>query len=399
MRFPKLTDLDAEQKAIYSGAPPTQSILVIGPPGTGKTVMAFHRAAFLQAMSQRKSDKALNPRVIVYNKVLSTYTASRESVAKDVESSTMHSWVYGWWRRMSRTNLPTLPTDQWRHDWPEILQAIVALKDNGGDKIHWGHLIVDEGQDFPRDMYIALGMLAALVQAKDGNSAPAITVFADENQRLAPDANSTIVEIAAALALSDQKIYLLRKNYRNSKQIAEFARHYYVGLPTGRPDVPERLGKSKPRVVIASGIEVIRRRIATYASNNPGSDIGVLCARDATRKQVFNSLSSRLAEKPTLVQTYASKTRVIHPPENLKFDKGGSVTVLNFQSAKGLEFDAVFIVDPFMDSGGASAQHANMQLYVMASRAREYLELLIMNSPENLAERLPPGALYEQIKE
>jgi DNA helicase IV len=87
MRFPKLTDLDAEQKAIYNGAPPAESILVIGPPGTGKTVMAFHRAAFLQALSKRKADKALDPRVIMYNAVLATYTAARANVAPDPDTS------------------------------------------------------------------------------------------------------------------------------------------------------------------------------------------------------------------------------------------------------------------------------------------------------------------------
>jgi DNA helicase IV len=399
MRFPKLTDLDAEQKAIYNGAPPTESILVIGPPGTGKTVMAFHRAAFLQAMSNRRTDKALNPRVIMYSKVLSKYTNSRDSVAKDVESTTMHSWVYGWWRGMHNSNPPTLATDKWRHDWMQILQVAIASQDRSVEKVHWGHLIIDEGQDFPRDMYATLGMVSTQIQCSNGNSPPAITVFADENQRISPEANSTIDEITIALALKQEKVYWLRKNYRNSKQIAEFASHYYVGLPSGKPDVPARMGKSKPRVVIASGIEVIRRRIAAYAANNPGSDIGVLCARDVVRKQVFNSVSSRLSGSPTVVQTYSSKTKALHPPENLQFDKGGSVTVLNFQSAKGLEFDAVFLVDPFIENGNASAQQASMQLYVMASRAREYLELLVMNPPENLAGRLPPGTIYDQIEE
>ncbi|MCO6690356.1 PhoH family protein [Pseudomonas shirazica] len=54
-----MTDLDKEQKEIYHGAPPTDSILVVGPPGTGKTVMAFHRAAFLQVLARKKMIKIL----------------------------------------------------------------------------------------------------------------------------------------------------------------------------------------------------------------------------------------------------------------------------------------------------------------------------------------------------
>ena len=37
-----------------------------------------------------------------------------------------------------------------------------------------------------------------------------------------------------------------------------------------------------------------------------------------------------------------------------------------------------------------------MQLYVMASRARDYLELLVMNPPADMASNLPPKELYEQ---
>lgn len=399
MRFPRLTDLDAEQKAIYNGAPPAETILVVGPPGTGKTVMAFHRAAYLQALSKKKPDKALVPRVMMFSKVLSTYTISRDSVAQDVDTSTMHSWASGWWRRMFRAAPPSLPSNEWVHDWQEMLKQFAAAAGSVGSRAHWGHLIIDEGQDFPRDMYSALNFISMLAQVDAGDSKPAITVFADENQRLQEGANSTIEEVATALALGKERRYQLRKNYRNSKQVAEFAKHFYVGLPSGVPDIPSRVGRSKPKVVLASSLEVIRRRIAAHASNNPGEDIGVLCMRDVLRKKVFNSLASRLVNSGMVVQTYSYRERREHPPEDLKFDKGGSVTILNFQSAKGLEFDAVFIVDPFLDNGGASAQQAKMQLYVMASRAREYLELLILNQPQNLADRLPPGNLYDQIEE
>ena len=61
MRFPSLAQLDKDQREIYTGAPPGESIVVKGPPGTGKTVMAFHRAAVLARMSESSS-------VIMYNK-------------------------------------------------------------------------------------------------------------------------------------------------------------------------------------------------------------------------------------------------------------------------------------------------------------------------------------------
>lgn len=399
MRFPKLTDLDAEQKAIYNGAPPAESILVIGPPGTGKTVMAFHRAAFLQALSKKKADRALDPRVIMYNAVLATYAAARENVAPNADTSTMHSWAWGWWKGMFGSQIPTMPENRYAHDWQEIFKKVLERKDEMSKKAHWGHLIVDEGQDFPQEMYAVLGMISRILPTEEGVSPPALTVFADENQRLHHGTNSSIKEIEDALSLPSGRKYKLSKNYRNTKQIAAFSRHFYVGLESGMPAVPERIGKTKPRVVLASSLEVVRRRVATFASNNPGMDIGVLCARDYMRTKVYNSLKSRLASTNLIAQTYSSKTKASHPADNLQFDRGGSVTVLNFHSAKGLEFDAVFLIDPFVENGGAGAQQASMQLYVMTSRAREYLELLVLDKPADFDRRLPPSELYEQVED
>ncbi|MEE4211306.1 MAG: hypothetical protein V2I43_18810, partial [Parvularcula sp.] len=92
MRFPSLSDLDREQRRIYGDAPADGAILVVGPPGTGKTVMAFHRAQKLGKLGQ-------DPHVIMYNKVLAKYTSSRSNVAPDVGVSTMHTWAGKWWKR------------------------------------------------------------------------------------------------------------------------------------------------------------------------------------------------------------------------------------------------------------------------------------------------------------
>jgi DNA helicase IV len=129
--------------------------------------------------------------------------------------------------------------------------------------------------------------------------------------------------------------------------------------------------------------------------NNPGKEIGILCSSDRLRKQVFNSLAARLKDKGVVVQTYAYADQAKHPAKSLKFDVPNVLTVLNFQSAKGLEFDAVFILDPFAayQLGGAGDQAFKMQMYVMCSRAREYLDL-ILRAP-GVTTLLPPRALYE----
>ena len=400
MRFPKFTELDKEQRAIYVGAPSNESILVMGPPGTGKTVLAFFRAAELQKRYEKQKEQSRKPFVIMFNRTLKTYASKREDgVATGVGCSTMNQWGWAWYKKARGVSPPSLAGARsvYDLDWDGMLGPLLEKAMSSSERVNWGHLIIDEGQDFPAGMYRTLSILAGFICAQGGS--PAVTVFADDNQRLSERSNSTLQEIEEALSLKKDRVYRLSKNYRCSRQIAEFARHYYVGLRSGTPDLPTRLGPSKPKVVVAGSLEVVRRRIVDFVSARRQLDVGVLCARESERKKIFNSVSHRIKDTGVLVQTYSSTCSDVHPPEKLVFDKGGSVTVLNFQSAKGLEFDAVFIIDPFSSGPGAVGVQSKMQLYVMASRARNHLELLLMNPPDDLAGFLPPEELYEQAHE
>lgn len=402
MRFPKLSELDKDQSAIYNGAPPEGTVLIVGPPGTGKSVIAFHRAHLLQQIGR-------SPRVIMYNKVLARYTSNRGNIASEVRVSTLHSWAYGWWNRVvERGNArpPMIDGDRFAHDWTamQVEAAKRASSQGGAQAVNWGHLVIDEGQDFPRSMYTCLHLTLSVANASGAEPKLAVTVLADENQRLTPSKNSTIEEIRQALGLhaGDRNVFSLKKNYRNTRQVAEFARSFYAGLPTGMPAPPTRKGDLPVVSMVARDthgkfLNACAEKIAMYAKAYRTEEIAVLAMQDKVRESMFNRMKAKLHGEKIEVQSYSSSDEELRV-DDLTFDKPGHVTVLNAASAKGLEFDAVFIVDPgVLMSNGSADLNVKMTLYVLCSRARSFLNVMLLDD-DNAQKLLQwvPDALYEK---
>jgi DNA helicase II / ATP-dependent DNA helicase PcrA len=280
--------------------------------------------------------------------------------------------------------------DEYKPDWSKVIKMLVENKDKltKSQSINWQHLIIDEGQDFSCSMYQVFYMIQEIL-FKDSKQKPALTVFADENQRIREE-NSTLMEIERELRLNKESLYKLTYNYRNTREIAELAAEFYVGLKTGIPDFPEKKG-DKPRLINCSSYSKSIDYICTYISNHENEEIGIFAQNHAKREKIYNELKKRLSEK-IIIQSFKSKqsykkedTRDEHEKaENLKFDNGGIVTVVAKASCKGLEFDAVFIpdlqevaVDP------SSIDEFRMEMYVMTSRARSRLFLLLTNQDDS----------------
>ena len=87
MRMPTEADMSQEQTEIYIDAPLDGKVMVTGPPGTGKTVIAF-----LRARTVAKKNKRIT--VAMYQNVLKQYATSAAENKFDV--STMHKWWKSW---------------------------------------------------------------------------------------------------------------------------------------------------------------------------------------------------------------------------------------------------------------------------------------------------------------
>jgi superfamily I DNA/RNA helicase len=365
--LPKFQDLSKEQDAVYSMSLDGNHV-VSGPPGTGKTVMALYRAQALNI-----DDRAAQ--VLMHSNVLKQYTllAAKEV---DVEGSveTFHRWIGRFWTEHFDAPAPKMEGDEWAFDW-SAMAAAFARRPPRPDTL--ADLLVDEGQDLSPHFYQLVSMMATNV-----------TVFADENQKLFPD-NSTIDEIASGLGRRTES-HRLTRNYRNTREIAALAAHFYCGTPSGIPDPPHREG-DLPLLRRFSDLTAFIELVARYEKNYSDRSIGVILPNKRLQKQVYNKLSYRKPRNP--VEAYIGSYR---EHRKLDFTTPG-IKILNYWQVKGLEFDAVFVPELQLVTGDPTSAETRMRFYVVFSRAREELILsytgteepaIVKDVPDDILERL-----------
>lgn len=371
MRIITSTDLSEEQEDILLDAPLDGVVLILGPPGSGKTVMAFLRA---EALVKRFDSVTL----IMYNKVLQTFSKNG-TTKRAVDVRTMHSWMWQWWRGI--TNGSKAPEiSPFVYDWDEMFNILAQKKQSDTlklKKVDWKHLIIDEGQDFNNKMYQFLDLARNFLFNSKG--VPSLTILADENQRINED-NSTIDDIKKLLNIEKRNIFHLTKNYRNTDEINSLIQQFYVGGETGRTK-PSGVHGERAKMVNTTSFKDTINYIKRYVKAHDNEEIAVIVENNKIRKKYHEALEEHLEDNGFYIQTYASNDYQWKDTRRLRFDEGSTVTVLNKQSCKGLEFDAVFIPElQKVDVADDNIPAFKMEMYVMCSRARKTLVMMSQNS-------------------
>ena len=84
--------------------------------------------------------------------------------------------------------------------------------------------------------------------------------------------------------------------------------------------------------------------ICRYIKNYENESIGILVGGDPDRKKYVKHLLKKIGNSESvIIQSYHYEDAQYKDTSNLIFDKGGVITVISKFSAKGLEFDTVFI--------------------------------------------------------
>ncbi len=360
-------DLASEQQGHLLDLPFDGRYLISGLPGAGKTLLAIHRAVMLDIAGR---DVVL----LTYSNVLRQYiTALAARLEFGGTITTCHRWFDNLWMRRFQEKAPKVE-DKVGLDWTQMITRLARSQTILSSEIE--ALVVDEGQDLPKGFYSVCSQVAANA-----------TVFADDHQRIGED-QSTLKEIGQLLGQGTERRHIVG-NHRNTRQIAEFANHFYCGTESRAPTLPSREGQI-PTIQRYRTANLFTDTLATYVRENPGQEIGVVLQHQQQCISLLDKLHNRGIRN---AQTYASGSPHF---QKVNFDSPG-VRIFSPASIKGQEFDTLFMPNLEFYGGDISSAALRMEVHGLATRAANGLHLsyeterepeLTRDVPESILARL-----------
>ena len=362
--LPGIQDLNKDQDEALA-LPMEGQHLIVGGPGTGKSVVALLRARHL-ARHQK------HYQTLVYNHLLNHSNRYLFGNDKPFSAMTWDSWFRRHFKRRLSTDVPTLEPDYpggYRPiDWDAVERQVQSLEviEDQSDKF----LVIDEGQDMPPAFYRTLTRLGF----------ENFYVAADQNQQIHLNKCSSRQDIENSLAIEPGETLELKTNYRNTRPIALLAQHFYPADPASpRPDLPDLIPASATPELWTYGtantptLAEITDKILQLSDRDPRKLIGIITPNNKARVKFINALNNANPaldnEKPP-IWTFSSGQRVFP-----NFGQGGLI-IINAQSCKGLEFDTVILADIDQHQPKRDSYALKARFYVMVARAREQVMLL-----------------------
>ena len=347
--------------------------LVVGGPGTGKTVLCLHRARRHRRLKEHY-------RFLVWNHLL--HRASRQLHGEELAGETWEAWFDRVFRERTGRALPREPAegdgDYRPIDW-DAVQRFTSSRPL--DSAYAPSLVIDEGQDMPPRFY---RMLVELGFTR-------FFVAADQNQQIT-EQHSSRRDIETELDIDTADVIELKYNYRNSTPVAELARAFHTGDPASPPpDLPRDRPGPVPLLLTYAPERLpgICGRIVKQVDQNPRRLVGVIAPDNKIRKRYLEQLRSvdgaGLDHGAPVIETFHGD----HRPD-VRFDEGG-ILVINAQACKGLEFDVVVLAD--IDRHHVSPTDLDAvrkRFYVMVARARERVILLRQRGVNSRIEEILP---------
>ena len=337
------SELDDDQLKVLI-ATNDKSCIVSGCAGSGKSVLALIKA---QRIQKEKGD---NYQIIVYTTALCDYmNAGREMLGL---KNTFYYYKEWKWKRAPKT-------------YANGSTYMVYLKDSDGDLIpnmpKADYVIVDEIQDFTKDE------VQDFITATNKN----FFFFGDMAQSIYKD-KMPIQAINRLFSYDrEPKNFTLYRNYRLPIPVARIVQ--YVGVDIDLFD--EKTYKSHetavPKFLKYPSLKDQVNAIANIIKRNNLTDVGILLPHN----EDVGSICTLLNENEVDYEVkFNDKQNWHNSVNNLNFNTTNP-KVMTYHSAKGLQFEAVFLPDikPLFSDGESQNISEQKALYVAMTRTYRYL--------------------------
>jgi DNA helicase-2/ATP-dependent DNA helicase PcrA len=233
-------------------------------------------------------------------------------------------------------------------------------KDREDEVFAYDHLVLDEAQDFGA---VELAVILGSVRSRTG-----VTIVGDLNQKIVPDADFIGWDaLAAELGIAGATVTRLEVAHRSTRPIMALADALVGDASTASRD------GATPTFQRADDEDALLDAVAARAraaiAANPQAHVCVVTREVAAATALVELLTPRLRD-----------VAPVRRGHNKEFVFAPGVTVTNFRQVKGLEFDAVLVVEPSAAAYPDTAQ-GRRDFYTLVTRARDTLELVGTSAP------------------
>ena len=242
----------------------------------------------------------------------------------------------------------------------------------------YDHLVLDEAQDLGA---IEIAVLLAAVRSRTG-----VTIVGDLNQKIVPGVDFVGWDaLAAELGVEGARVESLEVAHRATAPIMALA-DSFLGEPAspGREGLPPNLVRVESRPALP---DAVSEAVFDALHDGPDQHLAVVLSHARDVGPMHAALATRLG---SLVDV-----RIGHNRE-FRFERG--VTVTNYRQVKGLEFDAVVVVEPD-DASYPDTLQGRRDLYMLATRARDRLTFVCSDLPSVLLSRAIADGLLKDLSD
>ena len=337
----KINDLTRHQFAALRGIFELPKVAVLGPAGTGKTLLAIWRLRALieegrralyvcfnknLAATLRRSNPECAGYIVNVDKFFSDITVAEPIAARN------HRVPFGGGQ-----------TDYFRKLLPWAAHDVFT---NKGAEAQFDAIIIDEGQDFSEDQLLVLD---TMLRPDSGQW----LFFADWRQNLFKAGNDTVA--------GAEVVFNLYFNCRNTSRVNGATNNYLNQQIQSMPGIPEGV---LPEIIhCASEQALVERAYKTASAWEAGRGVVILSPR-----KLENSVMAG--------HDYAHGLKLVESID--AFGQPSTVYFSTVRSFKGLEADNVILVDPEIPQ--PNSVFGNEDLYVACTRPIGRLAILTTNA-------------------